>query len=228
MSLGYAWLFIEPLIQLSIILLIFGVIFGRFDNGIFTIESLLFTILNWFMIRDIITFNLNALRANKNYLVYPTLKPILFYLAGFISIIITSFIVQFCFFLVSVAFLDEFIFGNAWKLIFIFVLSSIFGLSISVILASVSINKPGLKRIFALSLRFLYIGSLVIFPLDIIPIDFTGYVLLNPLAQLMELTREIIFPIRDYDISLSYIISWMLFIFILSVFIYQGFGRKID
>ena len=60
MSLGYLWLFIEPLIQLMAILIIFGVIFGRFDNGVFTIESLLFTILNWFLIRDLITFNLNT------------------------------------------------------------------------------------------------------------------------------------------------------------------------
>ena len=228
MSLGYLWLFIEPLIQLMAILIIFGVIFGRFDNGVFTIESLLFTILNWFLIRDLITFNLHTLRSNKNYLVYPTLKPILFYLAGFISITITSFIVQLSFFILASLFLDGFIFQNTWQLIYVFTLSALFGLSISIILSSVSIDKPGLKRVFALSLRFLYLGSLVIFPVEIIPTEFINVVLYNPLAQLMELVREIIFPIRDYDLSLTYINFWLIVLFISSIFIYQAFGRRID
>ena len=81
---------------------------------------------------------------------------------------------------------------------------------------------------FALSLRFLYLGSLVIFPVEIIPTEFINVVLYNPLAQLMELVREIIFPIRDYDLSLTYINFWLIVLFISSIFIYQAFGRRID
>tara|TARA_B100002019_G_scaffold293514_1_gene321807 strand:- start:5322 stop:6110 length:789 start_codon:yes stop_codon:yes gene_type:complete len=227
-SFGFAWVFLEPLLHLAIIITIFGVIFGRFDGEFFTIETLLFTILNWFLIRDIITNNLNTISSNKNYLVYPTLKPIIFYVSGYISVSIISFLLQLVFFVVCLIFLESFIFENAWKLIFIFILSGMFGLSISVILASVTINSPGLQRIFMLSLRFLYIGSLVIFPIDIIPIEYIDLVFLNPLAQMMELTREIIFPIRNYNISITYIVIWLTVLLLSSIFIYEAIGKTID
>ena len=113
-------------------------------------------------------------------------------------------------------------------MIFIFVIASFFGLVISIILASLSINKPGLKRLFLLSLRFLYIGSLVIIPINVIPDQFATFVLLNPLAQLMELTREIIIPSRDFGISISYILIWLAFLSPISIFVYYFIGRHID
>ena len=120
------------------------------------------------------------------------------------------------------------VFENAWKLIFIFILSGMFGLSISVILASLTITRPGLQRVFLLSLRFLYIGSLVIFPIDIIPIEYIDLVFLNPLAQLMEFAREIIFPIRNYQISITYILIWLTILLLSSIFIYEAIGKNID
>lgn len=227
-SFGFAWVFLEPLFHLAIILTIFGVIFGRFDGEIFTIETLLFTILNWFLIRDIITSNLNTIAGNKNYLVYPTLKPIIFYASGYISTTVISFLLQLVFFILCLILLENFIFENAWKLIFIFILSGMFGLSISVILASLTITRPGLQRVFLLSLRFLYIGSLVIFPIDIIPIEYIDLVFLNPLAQLMEFAREIIFPIRNYEISITYILIWLTILLLSSIFIYEAIGKNID
>lgn len=227
-SFGFAWVFLEPLFHLAIILTIFGVIFGRLDGEIFAIETLLFTILNWFLIRDIITSNLNAISANRSYLVYPTLKPVIFYASGYISVSVISFLLQLAFFILSWILLENFIFENAWKLIFIFIFSGMFGLSISVILSSITITRPGLQRIFLLSLRFLYIGSLVIFPIDIIPIEYIDLVFLNPIAQLMELTREIIFPIRNYGISITYIAIWAIILLLSSIFIYEAIGKNVD
>ncbi|MDB9967909.1 ABC transporter permease [Gammaproteobacteria bacterium] len=228
MSLGFIWIFLEPLLHLAIILTIFGVVFGRLDGGIFTIESLLFTLLNWFLIRDIITININALAANKNYLGFPTLKPILFYLSGYITVVITAFAIQLVFFLLSLIFLENFYFFNVWKLVYIFLFASLFGLFISIVLASLTINRPGLRRLLTLSLRFLYIGSLVIFPIEIIPPLYVDYIFLNPLAQLMEMVREIIFPSRNFGLSPSYIFIWLLALFPFSVLIYQAIGKEID
>ena len=132
------------------------------------------------------------------------------------------------FFILCWILLENFIFENAWKLIFIFILSGMFGLSISVILASLTITRPGLQRVFLLSLRFLYIGSLVIFPIDIIPIEYIDLVFLNPLAQLMEFAREIIFPIRNYEISITYILIWLTILLLSSIFIYEAIGKNID
>ena len=228
MSFGFLWIFLEPLIHLAIILTIFGVIFGRFGSDLFSINSLLFTLLNWFLIRDIITTNINALYVNRNYLGFPTLKPIMFYFSGYSSILISSFAIPLTFFILSLIFLDDFYFFNTWKLIYIFILVSFFGFFISIILASLSINRPGLKRVLTLSLRFLYIGSLVIIPIEIIPFPFADYILINPLAQLMELIREIIIPSRDIDVSISYILIWLVMLTPLSVFIYYYIGRHID
>jgi len=227
-SFGFFWIFLEPLFHLIIILTIFGVVFGRLDGDLFSIRTLLFTILNWFLIRDIITSNINTLYSNRNYLGFPTLKPIMFYISGYVSNIITSFSIQGTFFILALIFLDNFYFHNTWKLIFIFVIASFFGLVISIILASLSINKPGLKKLLILSLRFLYIGSLVIIPINIIPDPFSIFVLLNPLAQLMELIREIIIPSRDFGISISYILTWLAFLSPISIFIYYFIGRHID
>ncbi len=226
--LGYLWEFLEPLLTIGILVLLFGTIRERAAPGVDFLVFLINGIIPFFMFRTGVTLGMSAVESNKGLFSYRAVKPIdaliarniLEFLLKFTAYI--AFSASFIWFGIEISFEAIPQLLSYWLLLFIFM----FAVSL-VFLVIVDFSKE-VGRFLSPVFLVLYLLSGILYSIHIIPVEYREYLLYNPLIHIFELMRHAVAP--NYalvsGISLSYFLIWMIITLFIGLLLYKRFERR--
>ena len=226
--LGYLWVFLEPLLTIGFLILIFGTIRERAAPGIEYEIFLINGIIPFFMFRTGVTLGMSAVASNKGLFSYRSVKPIDALLARNILeffLKMTAYIcftVGFAWFGYSVSFEAIPQLLGYWLLLFVFM----FAFSL-VFLVIGDFSKEIGKFLSSLFL-VIYLLSGILYSIHIIPVQYQSYLLFNPLIHIFELMRHAVAP--NYPlvsgISIGYVWLWIIGTLFIGLLLYKRFERR--
>jgi capsular polysaccharide transport system permease protein len=225
---GYLFALLEPMSQILLFTIIFGIILERtLPSGVEYPIFLMVSISFWTLFNSIINMSTNAINANKSLLVYKNVKP-LDTIISRVFIEITLFIIVFII-LTFTFYLFDFHTIPFDILLFILTLFEfiIFSFSLGFLFSIIFIFSPLSGKIIKIAMKPLYFISAVLYPINLIPIEYQEYFLINPIANLMDLLRYSYF--EGYNIQYGshlYINILSLFILSISFFYYNLLNKK--
>lgn len=186
---AWLWLFLEPVVHVVILMAVFAVIRARIINGIETAVWIMVGLLTFFMFRHVATQTMNAIDANKSLFVYRQVKPIdAVFVRAFLEavlLVFVTFILLFGAGLLGVETIPD----NLLMVVYAFVVTWLLGLGYGLVVSVATSLIPELGNILKLTMTPLYFLSGVIFPLMHIPLPYREWLMLNPLAHLLEMNR---------------------------------------
>lgn len=189
--LGYIWAVLEPLLFVSLFLIIYN-LRGRFAPAGMGLEVFLITgIVPFFLFRHIMSASLNALDANRQLLTFPQVQIHDIILARFL-LETATYIVIFIILIAGVHLLniDDINIESPPGVLAGIIMMALFGLGLGLCLSSLVPIFPATKMISEVLLgRPLFFVSGVFFSADMMPPALREYLLINPLFQTMEFTR---------------------------------------
>ncbi|MCS6969501.1 MAG: ABC transporter permease [Planctomycetes bacterium] len=188
--LGALWLIAEPLVHIVVLMAVFQAL-GR--HAVFGVPFALFLavgLVPFFMFSNILKRGLAAVEANKGLLVYRQLRPI-----DFISVrcgieVVLSMVV--------IMLLGVMLSYRDWPVIphdpllalCAFVLLAVFSSGLALFASVINAFSHDAGQVMAFIPRPLYFISGVFFPLAVVPLPWRELLLMNPLAQYLELLRK--------------------------------------
>ena len=225
--LGYLWVFLEPLLTIGIMVVLFGTVMQRtlpgMDYSVFLING----IIPFFMFRTGVTLAISATESNRGLFSYRPVKPIdallarnvLEFLLKFTAYI--AFTAAFVWFGYSISFEQIPQLLGYWSLLFIFMLAC------SLIFIVIGDFSKELNKFLSVFFLILYFLSGILYSIHIIPVEYREYLLYNPLIHIFELMRHAVAPSYSLvpGISLSYFIIWMIVSLFIGLLLYKRFER---
>lgn len=226
--LGYLWILLEPLFSIGIMLVLFGAIMQRTLPNISFEVFLLNGIVPFFMFRSGITQALGAAQANKGLFSYRPVKPIDALIArnllelflGFSAYVFFSAVLLWLGYAISFDQIPTLLFY--WSLLFILMFS------LSLIFMVLGDFSNEISKFASVIFIILYFISGILYPIQIIPVQYREYLLYNPLIHIFEPMRHAVAPAYPLveGISLSYVLSWILLAMFMGLLLYKRFERR--
>ncbi|SDW04011.1 ABC transporter permease [Thiocapsa roseopersicina] len=204
--LGPAWHLIQPLLTTITFTIIFGKIAKIPTDGVppflfFMAGTVLWTYFSGVLTGTSGTFTSNAGIFGKVY--FPRLAvPV----AGLLSKLI-AFGIQFLFFLCFLAFFmwrGADVAPNAWALLtpLLLLMMAALGLGLGVIVSSLTTRYRDLTVVVGFGVQLLMYATPVIYPLSVLPEPYRTWMLLNPMAPIMEIFRHAYLGAGDVSVGL--------------------------
>ncbi|NNH76596.1 ABC transporter permease [Acinetobacter sp. ANC 5380] len=225
--LGYLWVFLEPLLTIGIMVVLFGTVMQRTLPGMDYPVFLINGIIPFFMFRTGVTLAISATESNRGLFSYRPVKPIdallarnvLEFLLKFTAYI--AFTAAFVWFGYSISFEQIPQLLGYWSLLFIFMLAC------SLIFIVIGDFSKELNKFLSVFFLILYFLSGILYSIHIIPVEYREYLLYNPLIHIFELMRHAVAPSYSLvpGISLSYFIIWMIVSLFIGLLLYKRFER---
>ena len=225
--LGYLWVFLEPLLTIGVMVVLFGTLMQRTLPGIDYVVFLINGIIPFFMFRTGVTLGISATESNRGLFSYRPVKPIdallarnvLEFLLKFTAYI--AFTAAFVWFGYSISFEQIPQLLGYWSLLFIFMLAC------SLIFIVIGDFSKELNKFLSVFFLILYFLSGILYSIHIIPVEYREYLLYNPLIHIFELMRHAVAPSYSLvpGISLSYFIIWMIVSLFIGLLLYKRFER---
>lgn len=186
---AWAWLLLEPIVHIAILMAIFTVIRMRVVGGIDTPLWLLVGLLSFFMFKRTAMQSMNAVGANQALFAYRQVKPVDTVLTrasleGFLMILIT-------FIIATGAGLMELVVapGDPLAVMEAFFGMWLMGMGFGLVTSVVTELLPEVGRIIGMLMMPLYLFSGVIIPISGIPSPYHEWLMLNPLAHGVDAAR---------------------------------------
>lgn len=226
--LGYLWVFLEPLFNMGVMIVLFGTIMQRvlpgMDYAIFLINGMI----PFFMFRTGISQAMSAVQSNKGLFSYQPVKPIDALLARNLLEFLLKFI-AYIGFSIGFIWLGYHVDLNSIPLlIFYWVLLFIFMLGMSLIFMVIANFSNELEKFVSVAFMIIYLLSAVIYSIHIIPAQYQEYLLFNPLIHIFELMRHAVAPTYPLvqGISLIYFMMWIVGSLFLGLLLYKRFEKQ--
>ena len=225
---GYIFALLEPISQVLLFAIIFGVILERtLPNNVEYVPFLIISISYWLLFNNLVNNSTNAINANKALLIYSNVKPLDTIIARII-IETTIFILTFFILVFSFSILN---YNMKIDNILLFLLTSIefllFTISLGFLFSIIFNFSPTSGKIIKIIMKPLYFISAVLYPVSVIPEDYRELFLINPIANLETLLRYSYF--EGFDIQYGshlYINTLSLIILSISFFYYNLLHTK--
>ncbi|OBX48738.1 ABC transporter permease [Moraxella nonliquefaciens] len=226
--LGYLWAPLEVILQMAIMMIIFGAIMKRVLPGMDYMLFLVAGFTPFFMMQKIANRSLGAVSANAGLLMYRAVRHIDVIIArSFLELVIyfITFVILLCglaFFGVgfSVAHLDMVLL--CWVMMFFFA----FGLAM--ILMIVGHYGGELSKIISVIFTVLYFASGVIYSVHMVPEPYLSYLMYNPFIHNLEMIRHSLSPTYPiYHVDMWYFVKWMMCVNFLGLLLYKAFERDL-
>jgi len=186
---AWLWLLITPMIQITLLMVLFTVIRMRVIGGMDTAVWVLVGLLAFSMFRITGTQTMNAIHPNKALFNYRQVKPV-------DTVLVRALLEGFLVIVVSIVMVSaSALFGlEVYPDSFLLVISAVFGLWLIGLgfglIVSVGVELiPGIKEIIGMVMMPLYLLSGVIFPISSIPPEYKEWILLNPLVHCVDAVR---------------------------------------
>lgn len=219
---GYIWWVLEPLLCLAVYYTVFSFLKFREEN--FT-AFLLIGIITWRWFNASVMRSANSLRANRNLMLEINISKTLFPLT-IVSIAVVKFSFSLIMLLILLLFLGVQItpFWCFLPLLLALQLLVVIGCSFTV--ASITPFFPDFTHILNTLMTLMFFASGILYPLNKLPAGAQKFIILNPMAILIEQYRDILMYNKYPDISkLGIIFIEGLLAFCLGYFILKKFNR---
>lgn len=226
--LGYLWIFLEPLLTLGVMFVLFATIREKVMSGIDFEIFLVNGMIPFFMFRTGVTQAMSAVQSNKGLFSYRPVKPIDAVIARNLLEFLLKFIAYVAFSAIFIWFGYHVSFDQIPQLILYWVLLFIFMFGVSLIFLLIGSVSNEINKIISVFFLVLYLLSGILYPLSIIPIQYREYLLFNPLVHIIESMRHAVAPSYALvqGISLSYFVLWMIGSLFIGLLLYKRFEKN--
>jgi len=226
-KLGYFWVIFEPLMQISIFVMVKVLLFGNnstLDYPVFI--TLGFIAFNLF--RHLVDRSMSAFKANKGLYAYKQVKPIDTLIARLlVEILVTGIIVVVFvgagFYLgadMNVENLGMLILGFIWLILF----SVSFGLLIGIL----GLFFDSFQKVVKLVLSPLMFVSAIFYSMQDMPQALQEILYYNPLVHFMEMLHaNYFYALNDNFVDYSYLLIWTIVPMYISLWLYQKLEKGI-
>ena len=192
--LGFVWAFIEPIIHVLSIILIWDILGRMGPQGINTILFLVTGVVPFIMFSNILNKTMNSIAGNKALLVFPQIKPIDFIISRIVVEFTTYIMVFLGFVLGCIYFNIDTRIENVLGVFTQFTLIALLGGGIGYILMPLTSMFRVTQYIVSFAIKALYLSSGIIFAIERLPLYITKYLSWNPLLQIIYMLRADFFP----------------------------------
>ena len=226
--LGYLWVFLEPLLTIGIMVILFGTVMQRTLPGMDYTVFLINGIIPFFMFRTGVTLGISATESNRGLFSYRPVKPIDALLARNILEFLLKFTAYIAFTAAFVWFGYHISFEQIPQLLGYWTLLFIFMLACSLIFIVIGDFSKEVGKFLSVFFLILYFLSGILYSIHIIPVQYREYLLYNPLIHIFELMRHAVVPTYNLvpGISLSYFVIWMILSLFIGLLLYTRFERR--
>lgn len=226
--LGYLWVFLEPLLNIGIMVLIFGAIMHRTLPGIDYTLFLINGIIPFFMFRKGVVQALSAVQSNAGLFSYRPVRPIDALFARNILEGLLSFAVYILFTIVMLWFGTSMSFSAIPQLMGYWLALFLFMVSFSLIFMVIGDFSKEVGKFLSALFLILYFLSGIIYSIHMVPQQYQQYLLVNPLVHVIEHMRHAVAPTYPLvtGISFSYFIIWTISCLFLGLLLYKRFERR--
>jgi len=226
--LGYFWIFLEPMLTIGVMVLIFGTIRERVAPGIDFVVFLVNGIIPFFMFRTGITQSMGAVQANKGLFSYKPVKPIDAVIARNFLELILKFIAYIGFSATLIWFGYHMSFESIPQIIGYWLLLFVFMFACSLVFMVIADFSKEIQKILSVVFLLLYLLSGIIYSIHIIPPQYREYLLWNPLIHIFENMRHAVSPTYALvpGISLTYFMEWLIGTLFIGLLLYKRFEKR--
>lgn len=226
--LGYLWVFLEPLLTIGALVVLFGTIRYRAAPGIEYEVFLINGIIPFFMFRTGVMLGMSAVESNKGLFSYRSVKPIDALIARNILEFILKLTAYFCFTGGLIWFGYSISFDAIPQLLSYWVLLFFFMFSCSLFFLVLADFSKELGKIVSALFLVVYLTSGILYSIHIIPAQYREYLLYNPLIHIFELMRHAVAPSYQLvsGISLAYFVIWLIVTMFVGLVLYKRFERR--
>lgn len=226
--LGYLWVFLEPLLNIGIMVLIFGEVMHRTLPGMDYPVFLINGIIPFFMFRTGVSQALSAVQSNAGLFSYRPVKPIDALLSRSILEGLLSFTTYIVFTLVMMWFGFDISLESIPQLLGYWIALFVFMVSFSLIFMVIGDFSKEIGKLVSALFFVLYLLSGILYSIHIIPQDYQKYLLINPLIHVIENMRHAISPSYPLvtGISFGYFLIWTVCCMFLGLLLYKRFERR--
>lgn len=229
-KMGYLWMFLEPLLHVVILSIVFGFAGRVMGGGIPYPIFVILGILPWLMFNNIISKGMSAVAGNRALLIYPPVKLIDPFLSRvLVEVIITTMVGTLIFlalpFLSSQNIINfEMNFKNLGLFVFYYMFFILFSASLSLVFLVLSEINESIKKVIAMITRPLYFLSGVFYSVNIVPMEYQWIFHYNPISNFLEAMRDNFFKsysTTHYDLSYIFIVTTIVLFFGLYLYKYK-------
>lgn len=214
---GAVWTLFEPMAHVAVILVSLGVLRGRYTpEGDYTVY-LVTGLMPYFLFKNLSTRLMEGVRANRGLFAYRQVKP----LDPLITRAVIEVLLNLIVYVVALCTLGAFGYSavphNLLAVLAVHALLALLGFSLGVLLATAGHERPRLRTFVNVAMGPLYLISGVIFPLHVVPQPYLSWLMWNPLAHLVDLSRSGFFAMHVPlpGVSLAYpalfalVLTWL-------------------
>lgn len=226
---AWAWLLLEPLMHLAFISFLFAVIRQRTVGGIDIVPWLVIGLVGFFTFRRTTMQMSISIDANRALFTYRQVIP---FDAVFIRGVLEGLVMLMTLFFAGLA-LSLFGYSVMPDNLLLFVLSLfglwMLGVALGFAVAVIGELAKEVHRILHILMLPLYFLSGVILPLMVVPPQYRGYLMLNPIPNGLESARSAFaaFYHAPPETDLAYLYTWVLGLLTAGMLLYWRFTRKV-
>lgn len=187
--LGYLWAIIQTAFNIAVFWLFREFLGARAPHGMGIAVFLLCGFIPWYMVSNILARCMSAVNANRALLTFPQVTELDLMLARLIVVWGTQLVCAIIILSLAAALGQSIKLRHPGTLAATLFFAPLLGLGMGVVFASLARLWPTLERLVPILMRFLFFASGVFFQVSELPARFSGPLLLNPVAQLIEWQR---------------------------------------
>lgn len=225
--LGYLWAILEPALQVIFFLIIFGTVMKRVIPGMDYSLFLINGMLPFFMFMRSATRALSAVDANRGLFSYRSVKPI----DALIARTTLESVLYFAVYLLFTGFLlwigKEVSFSQIPFLLLCWFLLFLFSIGFSLIMMVIGDLSEEIGKFIGAIFFVFYLMSGIIYSVHIIPAQYQGYILWNPIVHCIESMRHAVAPSYPIDhVNIFYFVEVLIIILFLGFLLYRGSEKR--
>ncbi len=226
-KLGYFWVIFEPLMQISIFVMVKVLLFGSnslLDYPVFI--TLGFVAFNLF--RHLVDRSMSSFKANKGLYAYKQVKPIDTLVARLMVEILVTGVVTMVFIAVGFYVGADMDVENLGMLLLSFLWLILFSVSFGLLVAVIGLFFDSFQKVMKLLLSPLMFISAIFYSMQDMPQALQNLLYYNPIAHFMELLHaNYFYLLNDGFVDYQYILIWTIVPLYVSLWLYQKLEKGI-
>jgi capsular polysaccharide transport system permease protein len=228
LQIGYLWAFIEPILFITVIGLVFTYIRMKDSAGLPLIQFLTTGFVPFMLFRDIVTQTMMAVRQNQQLLYFPQVQAFDIGIARTV-LEFSTFLVVFSILTFAIAYtgIEVVLVEDPLRVLLAVTMIVAYAFGVGTALGALIPLFPSLQLLVQVGyIRPMFFLSGVFFTIEMIPDDVKPYAALNPMLQLIELLRSAYFKGYESEyVQYPYLISIILLTLLFGLLLQRALRR---
>lgn len=223
------WLLVEPLAHTLFLALLFGFVFARTLPGVDYVLFVMVGLMAWKLFQATMNRSMNAVSANQALFSFRQVKPVDAVLVrcgleGFLEVIVFGVLI------VLMAFVGkDLVPSDPPRVLLVGTLLWLLGAGFGLMFSVMVTLLPDSDKLLGIVLQPLYFMSGIMYSMQVVPEPYRSWLLLNPVANGIELLRAAYFPgfHAASGASLGYLSFWVLCTLALGLALHVRYERRL-